>query len=279
MKRDPGHRGRLTGKDVFEAGDRRYILLDMVTDGGFDGAPGRFVMLDTGDAHFLDRPFSLLDLAEKEGKRCLRLLIEVKGSGTRDLLSKKPGDLLEIKGPYGNRITEMEGRGGITDVIVGGMGIVPVYFLIRKVFEGPGEDLSDGRLSVFFGAGSQEFFDMLIPRLPLPGGLWEDLFHFVPFDSSQRTVVEYYREYVGDRGVEGDRVISCGPGGMLRSVQDYILEKDITGELVLERRMACGRGMCMGCSVKIAERSNTRRELVCGDGPVFTVGNGKKVVF
>ena len=62
---------------------------------------------------------------------------------------------------------------------------------------------------------------------------------------------------------------------MMEAVRSYALEKKIPCDLALETIMACGIGICQGCTVeKIsngAEEHSYRERfaLACLDGPIF----------
>jgi NAD(P)H-flavin reductase len=60
-------------------------------------------------------------------------------------------------------------------------------------------------------------------------------------------------------------VLACGPEAMLRAVAARCREAAVPCCLSLERRMACGVGACLGCTV--AAVSGGRR--CCADGPIF----------
>ncbi|HPE16794.1 MAG TPA: dihydroorotate dehydrogenase electron transfer subunit, partial [Oscillospiraceae bacterium] len=59
-----------------------------------------------------------------------------------------------------------------------------------------------------------------------------------------------------------DYAFACGPEPMLRAVAGGL---SCGTQLSLEARMACGFGVCMGCSIRTIH--GPRR--VCKDGPVF----------
>ena len=65
---------------------------------------------------------------------------------------------------------------------------------------------------------------------------------------------------------------------MLAAVARIASEKNIDCQVSLERRMACGIGLCQSCAVecKVAGSSDTIYKMCCDDGPVF---DGKEVVF
>jgi NAD(P)H-flavin reductase len=63
-------------------------------------------------------------------------------------------------------------------------------------------------------------------------------------------------------------VYACGPEPMLRAVAAACGKAGVPCFISLERRMACGTGACLGCTVKTL--GGNRR--CCTDGPVFPAG-------
>ena len=272
MKVSSIHEGELVERAIFECSNRTYILLRIRSHGYFEASPGQFIMLETGEDCYLDRPFSIMDAFGG----MLELLIEIKGKGTRYLLSMETGDTVRFKGPYGKKLDVLTDHPGKkVDLMAGGMGIVPMYsFCWEAMREGRREDIS-----LFFGAESKDFFVALGQDINFPDIFRGMEIHLVPFNESGMTVVAYYREHMMKRERKPDHVISCGPQEMQKAVQEMILEMDITGHLILERHMGCGRGMCMGCPVRIVDGVREKIEMTCTDGPSFAVGRGRKVVF
>ena len=68
----------------------------------------------------------------------------------------------------------------------------------------------------------------------------------------------------------------CGPPMMMESVKSYSFENNLKCDLALERIMACGFGICQGCTVEknqnISQESSYRSKfaLACMDGPIFS---------
>ena len=69
---------------------------------------------------------------------------------------------------------------------------------------------------------------------------------------------------------------------MMKSVKRFSIENNILCELSLECTMACGIGLCQGCTIEMNNmllKTNTYREkykLLCIDGPII---NAEEVVF
>ena len=63
-------------------------------------------------------------------------------------------------------------------------------------------------------------------------------------------------------------VCACGPLPMLKTVGAMCGKAGLPCFVSMERRMACGLGACLGCTVKTIN-GNKR---CCADGPIFPAG-------
>ena len=63
-----------------------------------------------------------------------------------------------------------------------------------------------------------------------------------------------------------DGVLVCGPEIMMRSIAKMAAQAGIPCQVSLEKRMACGLGACLSCSI---DTTDGKRKKVCKDGPVF----------
>jgi dihydroorotate dehydrogenase electron transfer subunit len=69
-----------------------------------------------------------------------------------------------------------------------------------------------------------------------------------------------------------DEVFICGPMPMLRYIAENQKALKLTDKSVsvsLEMRMACGVGVCYGCTI----RMKNGLQQVCKDGPVFALND------
>jgi dihydroorotate dehydrogenase electron transfer subunit len=66
-----------------------------------------------------------------------------------------------------------------------------------------------------------------------------------------------------------DMVYTCGPKGMLRAVSDICVKSEVSVEVSLDERMACGLGACLGCIIYVKEGDNVVQKRCCVEGPVF----------
>lgn len=69
------------------------------------------------------------------------------------------------------------------------------------------------------------------------------------------------------RGKGPFEVWTCGPEPMMRKVASMTRELGIPCQVSIEARMACGRGLCLGCAREDAQGVPM---YVCRDGPVFS---------
>jgi dihydroorotate dehydrogenase electron transfer subunit len=93
-------------------------------------------------------------------------------------------------------------------------------------------------------------------------------------------VTDCFLLWLKENRVEAKNAIiySCGPEPMLAKVARIARERGIDCQVSMERRMACGIGVCQSCAVECRfEGSNeTVYKMCCEDGPVF---DAKQVVF
>ena len=81
-------------------------------------------------------------------------------------------------------------------------------------------------------------------------------------------------EIIGNLPAEKDKILicACGPLAMLENVATQCLERKIDCQVSLEARMACGIGVCVGCSIPVyldQDQVDTTYERCCYEGPVF----------
>jgi len=196
----------------------------------------------------------------------VRFLIARRGRGTLELADMRPGERAELTGPLGNAWTDFlpPGKpesGKPVALIGGGIGLAP---LVALLCEAPGHrfDFYAG-----FRAGPKTGEER---RAFLGAALLEAENVFVASEDGG----------AGTRGrvpdlLEPERyaaVCACGPEPMLRVVAQKCAAAGVPCFVSLERRMACGVGACLGCTVRTV--NGNRR--CCADGPVF---DAREVIF
>ncbi|MBI5598883.1 MAG: dihydroorotate dehydrogenase electron transfer subunit [Deltaproteobacteria bacterium] len=225
-------------------------------------APGHFVMLRVSDGldPLLRRPFGVYKVLNAKGKDrlrgdCIELIYQVVGKGTGILSGKTPGEKLSVLGPLGNGFPAPHPSQDIV-MIAGGMGIVPLYLFASTIKRG----------ALLFGARGKA--ETLVAKDFKALGL---KVKFATEDGSLG-----HKGYVTDllRGVitPATTVYACGPAPMLKKAADISAKEGARCYVSLERAMACGIGVCLGCAVKASthnEKENRNYIMVCSDGPVF----------
>jgi dihydroorotate dehydrogenase electron transfer subunit len=56
---------------------------------------------------------------------------------------------------------------------------------------------------------------------------------------------------------------------MLKRVSEMIADRPVPCQVLMEERMACGMGACLGCTIEVRTPSGVEYRQVCADGPVF----------
>lgn len=216
--------------------------------------PGQFVMVRTRASTdpLWRRPLGVHDFR----KGSLSLLYQVVGPTTKDLAERRPGESLDLLGPFGRGFSP---EGKEHWLVAGGRGIAPLYFFARTL---------KGRAPVRVMTGGCTSGHVVrtgdLKRMGIPVEVATE-------DGSRgaRGVVTALLGRalgrLGTRRKRGLVISACGPEGMLKVVSDLARRHGTAAQLSLDTLMACGQGYCQGCT--IATRSGYR--LCCRDGPVF----------
>ncbi len=212
--------------------------------------PGQFLMVACGEETVLRRPISVHNV---EGDK-LALLFMVVGKGTEWLSHLQIGDSLDILGPLGNGfMTSAEDKNIL--LIAGGIGVAPLRFLMDKVKS------SCKQVTLLLGAAAAE---KLYPKELLP----PEVNLVVATEDGSIGHKGLVTEFIPNFVIAADRVFVCGPMPMLRYMAEHQRDLKLTNKPVyfsLEMRMACGLGVCYGCTI----RTKSGLKQVCKDGPVF----------
>ncbi len=230
--------------------------------------PGHFFMIRTADSidPLLNRPlgaYRVLDshgnaVGAKPGERSfsgsgVEFLYNVVGRGTSLLAGLKAGDTTTLLGPLGNGFKVPDDKSKKIIMVGGGMGIVPFYMLAGAV---------GGGVFLFGARGEAD------------AGLTADFAGL-----GCRVEISTEDGSVGKKGLVTDLladeltpdaiVYACGPPGMLKAVAAMSERSGAICYVSLEKTMACGIGVCLGCAVKTRQETEGRYRMVCSEGPVF----------
>ena len=208
--------------------------------------PGQFLMLWIPSVD--EVPLSILD-ANEDG--AVSVAVKKVGEATKALHNRKTGEIIGIRGPFGNSFTLKEGK---ILMVGGGTGTAPLLFLSRK--------LASKAAKLVFVIGAKTKKELLfIDKLEEACG--KDNLIAATEDGS------YGVKCLATTPLESllakekfDMIYTCGPEQMMRKVLDLAEKYDIALEACLERLMRCAIGLCGSCVVG--------KYRVCKDGPVFT---------
>nr|AGS52331.1 dihydroorotate dehydrogenase electron transfer subunit [uncultured bacterium contig00063] len=185
-------------------------------------------------------------------------LIALRGRGTEELAVMRTGERAELIGPLGNAWTDFlppakKGNNERIALVGGGMGMAPLNALLC---ESPGY-----HFHVY--AGFKTGFRSMEAKRALLGPAYE----------AEKLVLATENGKEGLKGRVPDflkpddyaAVCACGPEPMLKAVAEKCKASATPCFVSLERRMACGVGACLGCTVRTV--NGNRR--CCADGPIF----------
>lgn len=230
--------------------------------------PGQFVELSLFG--FGEAPISVCSSPTEKGY--FDLTVRRVGAVTEALHRLKRGNVLGIRGPYGNGFPLDKLHGNNILIVAGGLGIVPLRALIHYILD---KRKDFGEVQILLGCKTPQ--DVLFN---------DEIAHWrkrtdIKFSC---TVDKADPDWKGNIGL----ITGLIPGVTLRPQQTYavvvgppIMYKFVIAELLkkgipeqqivvsLERKMKCGLGKCGACQV--------RNIYVCQSGPVFTFAELKEL--
>jgi len=202
-------------------------------------------------------PLSLSSIAASD--ELSSVTVSEVGEATVALNRRNTGDLIGIRGPFGNHF-RIVGKKAI--VVGGGIGIAPLMPLVEEAIK---EHLG---ITVLSGARTHSEL-IFLDRLEKT------------FRNQMRVIVTTNDGSFGAKGfVTGelgkvlasdkfDTVYACGPERMIRKVYSLTERYDVPLQASLERIMRCAIGICGSCVIG--------KYRVCRDGPIFTTSQLREV--
>lgn len=205
--------------------------------------PGQFVMVWIP---LLDeKPFTISSIQ----KDLVGISVLKRGVFTNALHSKKIGDMLGIRGPYGRGFSlKLDSN---SCVVGGGIGMASLATLVDRL--NLVSEKRQGTTTIIQGARTaaeilyqKRFKDMKVCTEDGTVGF-------------KGTTVDLLRDLLKKQRFR--KVYTCGPEKMLHKVVELCREHSIECEVSLERYIKCGFGVCGQC--------DCGGQRVCIDGPVF----------
>lgn len=233
-------------------------LVDELAGHRFSYEPGQFMMISM--PHLGEAPISFS--SNPDAGDGFSLTIRNSGSLTGAVHKLQVGDIIGVRGPYGNPFPMDRLAGQNLIIVAGGIGLAPLRPIIEQALLQPDRF---GKITLCYGSRTIDDFCFtrdfdrwrqgIDLRLTVDQGTPQ-------WDGRVGLVTELLGDLTMDKR---DMALVCGPGIMIRFVIGLLKERGIPADRIfttLERRMKCGVGICGHC--------HSGGRLICVDGPVFT---------
>ncbi|TBW21606.1 dihydroorotate dehydrogenase electron transfer subunit [Arcanobacterium bovis] len=214
--------------------------------------PGQFVNIKI-PGFATRRPLSVCNVTDSDGTQSgvVTLVYKTFGDGTRALARMEKETRLDVLLGLGNGF-DVSRSGSDPVLIGGGVGVPPLFLLARRLVERgitPTVILGFNTASEVFYEAEFRTLGCTVRTCTVDGSAGETgLVTTALAELAQHRALSY--------------IYACGPNAMLKA----IAQLDVApGELSFEERMACGFGVCMGCSFQVADGGSRR---LCVEGPV-----------
>ena len=225
--------------------------------------PGQFVMAAVADGLSLPHPLlkralAVFSVESEEGiPSIITLLIKVIGDGTQRLASLLPKERVDLIGPLGNGFRMAGRQGGVHLLAAGGVGIASFYLLAEEI------NRAGQEVHLLYGARTEEDLVGLeyFQRLGIPLVLTTE-------DGSsgiKGLITDGLEQHLAQLVQQTLTLYVCGPNPMMQAVSRMASLHQIPCQISVESKMACGFGVCLGCTVETVNSY----QLACSDGPVF----------
>lgn len=196
-------------------------------------------------------------------KDYLQFSILKMGRVTSALHEMEEGDIIGIRGPYGNGFPIEDWKGKNLIFIGGGIGLAPIWSVLQTTF---GQKEEYGDLMLIYGARTsndlvfkeelQEIKKKMTVHLSIDveEPEWEEFVGFVPQNVTDKKP-----------SPKNAITVTCGPPIMIKFVIKALKDLGFKNEQIyttVENKMKCGIGKCGRCNIGL--------HYVCKDGPVYS---------
>ncbi|GHV83323.1 dihydroorotate dehydrogenase B (NAD(+)), electron transfer subunit [Spirochaetia bacterium] len=199
---------------------------------------------------FLARPLSTA--AYNDG--VVQFFVTVRGKGTEEIALLKKHDEILLTGPLGNCWKDFLPVSAKKIALVsGGVGIAPMACF--------SEELDGSNIKFDFFAGfkklNKDELISIVGRMIYSGNV------SVITENGGSDKRGFVTDFIKPK--DYDAVYACGPQPMLKALCDMCAADGVPCFISMEKRMACGVGACLGCTVT-TKHGNKR---CCADGSIF----------
>lgn len=231
---------------------KTFTFLDKLCS---EATPGQFIMVWIPGVD--EVPMSLSAIGP-DGRSSIT--VAKVGEATEVLHKRKTGDILGIRGPYGNSFLPVSGN---TMVVGGGTGLAPLAPLTEELAE------LHARVALIAGAKAQDeilFLDRTTTALSRIDG------RVVAVTEDGSHGIKGLATDVAEQLLEKERfdmLYTCGPEEMMYKLFLLAERYETPIQASLERLMRCAIGICGSCVIG--------KFRVCRDGPVFSLKQLREV--
>ena len=242
---DPRRTVRIRGIELETPTVRSFTFDDKQCRGA---RPGQYVMIWIPGVDEIPMSLSAINRVGLS-----RVTVEKIGEATEALHGMRVGDVIGVRGPFGNWFNPFHGR---VMVVGGGTGLAPLIPLA--------EDLAGLEADVVFVLGAKTKEEVL----------FLDELQTILADKRNRIITMTEDGSAGLKGLatdvleglfeEGwfDMVYTCGSEPMMRGVFDIAEKHETPIQACMERIIRCSIGLCGSCVIG--------KFRVCKDGPVLS---------
>ena len=225
---------------------KTFVFKDKISS---NARPGQFLMVWIPRIEELPMSVMVCDRKERAA-----ITIRKLGFGSTSLFDKAVGDIIGVRGPYGNQFKI--GKNTKRALLIGGgTGLVPLLRLATILNKAKVDTTiiigAKSKQEVFFEKKAHDLLDKTKHKVIIST---EDGSYGIKGNATDAMSLIIMKE-------KFDTVYTCGPELMMRKVFDIGSANALSIQASLERYMKCGIGICASCC--IGDR------LVCKDGTVF----------
>lgn len=237
----------------------KTFRVEFINGDGFDHECGQCAMISV-----FGKGESMISIASAPAiKEYKQFSIMRTGRVTTAIHDMKVGDVIGVRGPYGNEFPINEWKGRNLVFIGGGVGLAPIWPVIQTAVANR-DDF--GKITVFYGSRSSRDimyasdFETLRQAaevnlsIDAPEEGWQGFTGFVPSNLLDKP-----------QSPDNTIAITCGPPIMIKFVIQNLREMGFADEQIyttIENKMKCGVGKCGRC--------NVGKDYVCVSGPVYS---------
>ncbi len=236
-------------------GDRHTLLR---VEARVDHDPGQFFQVTV--LGFGEAPISIASWS----KDYIDLVVNPVGTVTKEVIRKKPGDYLLLRGPFGYGYPMHYFYNNSLILVGGGCGVAPLKGVMDYIAK---HRQHFGEIHCFFGYRNpgDSIFDKEMAKWEKDGTF---TFHyaFSHPPKSFKGPTGFVTKYIEESGLSNHRraVMICGPTPMMLAAIKSLETLGFNDDQVWishERHMKCATGMCGHCMIE--------GKYTCKDGPVF----------